>query len=78
MSYAEHVTLPLRNAPRLPPPQVCQDCGKHRYATQQAAEAMLDRLHRQRGSEGRLETRAYYEHGWWHLTSAPERITTDA
>lgn len=71
MSRAEYVTLPLRLAPRLPPPQLC-NCGKHRYATQTAALAMLDRLHRQRGGGGRLEIRAYYAHGWWHLTSEPE------
>lgn len=51
---------------------LCRICGKHRYATREAAEAAIARL----SAVGRDETRAYYVHGWWHVTSQPEREKT--
>lgn len=44
-------------------PRRCH-CGKRRYATREAALAVVAR-----GSERRRECRAYFAHGWWHLTS---------
>jgi hypothetical protein len=68
------VTRLLRAAPALPEPVLCEACGKHRYATRQAAEIVAGRA-----SEKRRETRAYYVHGWWHLTSQEdERAATAA
>jgi len=41
-------------------------CGKRRYAMREAAELVIART-----SERRREVRAYFAHGWWHLTSRP-------
>jgi hypothetical protein len=46
----------------------CGICGKRRYATAEAAEAVIAKA-----SDRRQEIRAYYVHGWWHLTSTPLR-----
>ena len=63
------VTRPLRLAPRLPLPVLCEACGKHRYATRETAEMILGLSANRRGPGGKQERRAYFDHGWWHLTS---------
>jgi hypothetical protein len=72
-NHAVLVRLALRAAPRLPYAARCEVCGKHRYATRTTAERMLTRLHRERAPGQKTETRAYYEHGWWHLTSSEDK-----
>ena len=57
---------------RLPKGRVCRVCGKRRYATLDAAWIVIDRA-----SERRQEKRAYYAHGWWHVTSMPGREVDD-
>lgn len=53
---------------RLPKGRKCRVCGKRRYATSEAAMIVVERA-----SERRKEKRAYYAHGWWHVTSMPGR-----
>jgi hypothetical protein len=50
--------------PKLPVGTPCTVCGKLRYATREAALNVTERA-----SAKRQENRAYYVHGWWHLTS---------
>ena len=46
-------------------------CGKSRYATESAAQAVLDRIAATSTTETR-PVRAYQcDNGWWHLTSRP-------
>jgi hypothetical protein len=66
-NHAALVRAALREAPRLPEPVTCETCGKHRYATAEAAEKIIRLRQGQRGEQA--EARAYLDHGWWHLTS---------
>jgi hypothetical protein len=50
--------------PHLPDGRKCPVCGKSRFATERAAMVVIGLP-----GERRAETRAYLEHGWWHLTS---------
>jgi hypothetical protein len=63
------VTWPLRLAPPLPLPLLCEACGKHRYATRETAELIIALSANRREPGEKTEIRAYYDHGWWHLTS---------
>jgi hypothetical protein len=47
----------------------CNICGKRCYGTQEAALRIAARA-----SARRNECRAYYVHGWWHLTSSGQEI----
>lgn len=47
----------------------CRVCGKHRYATREAAEQAIAVM----AAVGREERRAYPAHGWWHVTRQERR-----
>lgn len=54
-------------------PRKCAECGKRRYATREAAEQVLSWLQETRDpSAPKVEQRAYFAHGWWHLSALPE------
>lgn len=72
------VTRPLRLAPRIPLPVLCEECGKHRYATRETAEKILALSAGRREPGEKQERRAYYDHGWWHLTSQDDYAATAA
>lgn len=53
-------------------------CGKKRYATEEAALIVLERI-RMLGHQGKVPQRAYQckSGGWWHLTSQRSSVTAD-
>lgn len=69
-SRADLVLQLLATAPRLPDGETCAECGKRRFATPQAAGRVIAR---REAARDKSEKRAYYKHGWWHLTSQDNR-----
>jgi hypothetical protein len=66
-SNAGRLRMILRQAPVLPGTQICEVCGKKRFATREAAERIIAR--RQSLAAGaKAESGTYHDHGWWHLS----------